>query len=82
METFADVLHNLIDGVFTGQFAARAHEIIDRASGTRTPQPESPAATAPVDTAPADPVVDSVPPTDPPTVTDPPDPGISNLPPQ
>jgi len=36
METFADVLHAIIDAVFSGDVAAKAHTIIDSASGTRT----------------------------------------------
>lgn len=36
METFADVLHSIIDKVLTGDVAAKAHAIIDGASGTRT----------------------------------------------
>jgi len=36
METFADVLHAIIDAVFGGDVAAKAHTIIDSASGTRT----------------------------------------------
>lgn len=40
METFADVLHSIIDKVLTGDVAARAHAIIDGASGTRTQPPE------------------------------------------
>ena len=63
METFADVLHNLIDHVFSGGVADKAHDIIDRASGTRTPPSEpDPAATIVPDA-----------PSDPPTVPDLPD---------
>ena len=45
METFADVLHAIIDTVFTGDAADKAHAIIDQASGTRSeaatvPEPE------------------------------------------
>lgn len=47
MESFADVLHNLIDHVFSGDLATKAHDIIDRASGTRSPQPDPPAESAP-----------------------------------
>ena len=36
METFADVLHAIIDAVFGGDVAAKAHTIIDSASGPRT----------------------------------------------
>lgn len=60
METFADVLHSIIDTVFHGDTADKAHAIIDRASGTRTAQEPSADATAPPpsaqpsDDAPAD----------------------------
>lgn len=47
METFADVLHAIIDTVFTGDAADRAHAVIDKTSGTR-----SEAATVPDDTEP------------------------------
>lgn len=36
METFADVLHNIIDVVFKGDTQSKAHDVIDRASGQRT----------------------------------------------
>ena len=59
METFADVLHAIIDAVFSGDVAAKAHTIIDSASGTRTAEedlePAADSATpAPADAAPAD----------------------------
>jgi len=43
METFADVLHAIIDTVFSGDAADKAHSIIDQASGTRTQSDEPPA---------------------------------------
>ena len=58
METFADVLHAIIDAVFSGDVAAKAHTIIDSASGTRTAEedltePAADSATpAPADEAP------------------------------
>lgn len=67
IETFADVLHRLIDDVLHGDEAEQAHGVVDGASGTRTPAPEgdkpaepapSPAVTepqpAPDQSAPAD----------------------------
>ena len=65
METFADVLHAIIDAVFSGDVAAKAHTIIDSASGTRTAEEDlaEPAAD-PATPAPADeaaPVADEVP---------------------
>lgn len=62
METFADVLHNLIDHVFSGGVADKAHEIIDRASGPRS-EPEP----APVADTPSPP---DTPETDPAALTD------------
>lgn len=44
METFADVLHAIIDTVFMGDAADKAHAIITQASGPRTPQEEPEAA--------------------------------------
>lgn len=47
IETFADVLHTIVDTVLTGDTAAKAHSVIDQASGQRTPAPEpDPAAEA------------------------------------
>ena len=65
METFADVLHAIIDAVFSGDVAAKAHTIIDSASGTRTAEEDltEPAADS-ATPAPADeaaPVADEVP---------------------
>lgn len=40
IETFADVLHTIVDHVLDGDVAAKAHAVIDQASGTRTPAPE------------------------------------------
>ena len=63
METFADVLHAIIDAVFSGDVAAKAHTIIDSASGTRTAEEDlaEPAAD-PATPAPADEVApDEVP---------------------
>lgn len=71
METFADVLHALIDTVFTGDIATKAHTIIDGASGPRTtteaPAEEAPAAEAPAAEATTVPGADEAPEEAPPT---------------
>jgi len=54
METFADVLHAIIDAVFSGDVAAKAHTIIDSASGTRTAEEDLEPAADPATPAPAD----------------------------
>lgn len=46
IETFADVLHTIVDHVLDGDTAAKAHAVIDQASGQRTPAPEEEAAPA------------------------------------
>lgn len=51
METFADVLHALIDTVFTGTAAEKAHAIITQASGPRTVTEEEPAPEPPAEPA-------------------------------
>lgn len=53
IETFADVLHHLIDRAGFGDHeAAQAHAVVDGASGARTPEPEQAAAPAPAPDAP------------------------------
>lgn len=54
IETFADVLHHIIDVVLTGDTAAKAHAVIDQASGPRTVDPEAEAAAASTEAAPAE----------------------------
>lgn len=55
IETFSDVLHEIIDTVLSGEAAAKAHAVIDNSSGQRTPAPEpDPAAEAAPADAPAD----------------------------
>lgn len=58
METFADVIHSLIDVVLSGDTAEKAHAVIDRASGPRTTPPPPAAPEAPTVTS-AGPVEDS-----------------------
>ena len=66
IETFADVLHHLIDRAGFGDHeAAQAHAVVDGASGARTPEPEQEASAPP-----APPVEDSAP-ADPPPATEP-----------
>lgn len=54
METFADVLHEIIDVVLHGDAAGKAHAIIDQASGQRTPAPEPDPAAEPAPDAASD----------------------------
>ena len=53
METFSDVLHKIIDHVFSGDVADKAHAVIDRTSGPRTPEEAPAQAAEPVTEAPA-----------------------------
>ena len=68
IETFADVLHHLIDVVLEGETADKAHAVIDQSSGPRTAPPEpapAPADAPAADQAPADAPADPNAPPDP-----------------
>jgi hypothetical protein len=54
METFADVLHTLVDHTLSGDEADQAHTVIDQASGLRTPEPPAEEAPATTTEAPAE----------------------------
>ena len=65
IETFADVLHHLIDVVLEGETADKAHAVIDQSSGPRTAPPEPAPAPADATQAPADAPADPNAPSDP-----------------
>lgn len=64
MESFADVLHGLVDAVFSGQVAEKAHDILDKATGLRTAptEPEPAPAAEPVAEPTAEPTPEVTPP--------------------